>query len=196
MKKLIAMLLAISMVLSLAACGGNEGTKTEAPSEATTEVKTEATTEAKTEATTEEPVSTTEVETEPHKLSKEDLLKEANPLKVDVAEKMFSNPAFSTTQIGKVYTFEGKVYSIGLDYADLEIFADDGKGGSMGYGFESLAFRVYLPVEELINLKVSVSYKFVGKISSVSQTEGVKDPYSGMSMKGSLIEMQDAYLNK
>ncbi|MBQ6197163.1 MAG: hypothetical protein IJK47_07055 [Lachnospiraceae bacterium] len=191
MKKLITLVLAIAMILSLSACGGQT-----TPTEVAIEAKTEATTEAKTEATTEEPVTTTEVEKEPLKLTKEDLLKEAEPLKTDVAEKMFDNPAFSTTQVGKVYTFEGKVYSIGLDYADLEIFADDGKGGSMGYGFESLAFRVYLPVEELVNLKVSISYNFVGKIFSVSETEGVKDPYSGMTMKGSLIEMQDAYLNK
>ncbi|MBQ5953672.1 MAG: hypothetical protein IJL47_06525 [Lachnospiraceae bacterium] len=191
MKKLITLVLAIAMILSLSACGGQT-----TPTEVAIEAKTEATTEAKTEATTEEPVTTTEVEKEPLKLTKEDLLKEAEPLKTDVAEKMFDNPAFSTTQVGKVYTFEGKVYSIGLDYADLEIFADDGKGGSMGYGFESLAFRVYLPVEELVNLKVSISYNFVGKIFSVSETEGVKDPYSGMTMKGSLIEMQEAYLNK
>ena len=191
MKKLITLVLAIAMILSLSACGGQT-----TPTEVAIEAKTEATTEAKTEATSEEPVTTTEVEKEPLKLTKEDLLKEAEPLKTDVAEKMFDNPAFSTTQVGKVYTFEGKVYSIGLDYADLEIFADDGKGGSMGYGFESLAFRVYLPVEELVNLKVSISYNFVGKIFSVSETEGVKDPYSGMTMKGSLIEMQDAYLNK
>ena len=107
---------------------------------------------------------------------------------------MFENPAFSTTVVGNTYTFSGKVYSIGLNYADLEIYADN-NGQLHGYGFEGLAFRVYLPTEELINLEVSKMYRFVGKISSVEETEGVKDPYgSGMSLKGSLVEMQEAYL--
>ena len=49
MKKLIALLLGVCMVLSMAACGGNSTTATTAA--ATTEAATEATTEAATEAT-------------------------------------------------------------------------------------------------------------------------------------------------
>ncbi len=53
MKKLIALLLGVCMVLSMAACGGNSTTATTAAAttEVTTEVTTEATTEAATEAT-------------------------------------------------------------------------------------------------------------------------------------------------
>ena len=59
MKKLFAVLLALSMILSLAACGGEAETQpTEAPTEVTTE-PTEAPTEATTEAT-EAPVEATE----------------------------------------------------------------------------------------------------------------------------------------
>lgn len=53
MKKILAVLLALTMVLSLAACGGPTTPSTKAPTEAPTEAKTEAETEAKTEAPTE-----------------------------------------------------------------------------------------------------------------------------------------------
>ena len=54
MKKMLALLLVISMVLALAACGSNEepAATTEATTAATTEATTTATTEATTEATT------------------------------------------------------------------------------------------------------------------------------------------------
>lgn len=57
MKKLIALLLALSMVFALAACGGTtkEPEATEAATEAVTEAATEASTEAPTEAATEAP---------------------------------------------------------------------------------------------------------------------------------------------
>ena len=67
MKKLIAMLLAMMMVLSLVACGNNEGTKTEAQTQETAEATTAApVTEASTtEApTTEEPTTEAPKDTE------------------------------------------------------------------------------------------------------------------------------------
>ncbi|MBQ3150343.1 MAG: hypothetical protein IJB86_03765 [Clostridia bacterium] len=61
MKKLSAILLAIALLLSFAACGGNETpeTTTEATVETTTEAPVETTTEAPvTEAVTDEPITT------------------------------------------------------------------------------------------------------------------------------------------
>ena len=52
MKKLIALLLALVMVIGLAACGGSATTETKAP--AATEAPTEAPAEAPTEAPAEE----------------------------------------------------------------------------------------------------------------------------------------------
>ena len=146
MKKLSAPIISTVIALSVCACGG--GAK---PAETTTVVET-----------TVAMKETTKAEIEDSKLSKEDLLNEAVILKDDIAKKMFENPAFSTTVVGNTYTFSGKVYSIGLNYADLEIYADN-NGQLHGYGFEGLAFRVYLPTEELINLEVSKMYRFVGK---------------------------------
>ena len=54
MKKFLAILLALSMVLSLAACASTDTKATEAPTEAATEAPTEAATEAPTEEATEE----------------------------------------------------------------------------------------------------------------------------------------------
>lgn len=50
MKKMISMLLALTMVFCLAACGGNNTPATEAPTQASTEAPTEAPTETPTEA--------------------------------------------------------------------------------------------------------------------------------------------------
>ena len=54
MKKFLAILLVLSMVLSLAACASTDNKATEAPTEAATEVVTEEATEATTEEATEE----------------------------------------------------------------------------------------------------------------------------------------------
>ena len=65
MKKILAVLLAVSMLFAFAACGGNdEGTTTTAPAIEETELATEAPAIEETELATEAPVDATEVVTE------------------------------------------------------------------------------------------------------------------------------------
>ncbi|MBQ6197162.1 MAG: hypothetical protein IJK47_07050 [Lachnospiraceae bacterium] len=133
MKKLIAMLLAIMMVLSLVACGNNEGTKTEAQTQETAETTTvapvteapttEAPTESPTEATTERPLSDFELCAE-YAVSKiRDILK---------------NP--SSMVVNHLY---------GVEYEGAYIYAVDysAQNGLGGYGRDT----IYITVKKTAN---------------------------------------------
>lgn len=143
MKKALALLLALVMVLSLAACGGGNDspkspTETTAPEDA--------------------------------KMSKDEMLSAATPLTRDDLDKSINNIAFAKTLIGNTYTFGGEVYSVAEDYAVVTPYIIDEKG-AYGTGANVMVANLYLPLDELVSLENQQRLNFVGQLEDVSTHE-------------------------
>ena len=143
MKKALALLLALVMVLSLAACGGGNDTP-----------------EASTETTTPEDV----------KMSKDEMLSVAIPLTRDDLEKSISNIAFAKTLIGNTYTFGGEVYSVAEDHAVVTFYVTDEKGAYYT-GADMMVADLYLPLDELVSLENQQRLNLVGQLEDVGTHE-------------------------
>ena len=142
MKKIISLLLALVMCLSLCACGGdNNAAETEAPSETTVPEKVV--------------------------LSKEEMEAVATPYTGDDLGKAIDNKAFASSFVGNVYSFEGTVFSIETDHVILEFYIE-GDGSVYTTTSSVLSAKVHLPVEELAELQSRQKIKVVGEVSSVS----------------------------
>lgn len=143
MKKTIALLLALVMVLFLAACGGSKDTP-----------------ESPTETTAPEEV----------KMSKDEMLSVATPLTRDDLDKSISNIAFAKTLIGNTYTFGGEVYSVTEDHAVVTFHITDEKG-AYGTAANVMVANLYLPLDELVSLENQQRLNFVGQLEDVGTYE-------------------------
>ncbi len=145
MKKALALLLALIMCLSLAACGGGNDT----PTQDTTETPT--TTEAPTESV----------------MTKEEMLNNAQPLTRDEIDKSISNIAFAKSLVGNTYTFGGEIWSVEEDYAVITFYIDDTNGAYATVSNVMVA-NLYLPLDDLIALEHKQRFSFVGVLDDVS----------------------------
>ena len=138
MKKALPLLLALVMCLSLCACGGGNDTP------------------ETTEATSPEEV----------KMSKDEMLNIANPLKWEEVSKAGDNIAFAQSLIGNTYTFGGKVVSVAEDHAIVKFYITD-EQGVLGIDTRIIAANLYLPLEELISLENKQKLNLVGQLDDV-----------------------------
>ncbi len=143
MKKIISMLLALALCLSLCACGGGSDTPE--------------TTEAPTKTTAPEEI----------KMSKDEMLNVSTPLTRDEIDKSISNVAFAKSLIGNTYTFGGDVFSVAEDYAVVTFYITD-EQGAYGTAANMMVANLYLPLEELISLENQQRLSFVGQLDDVS----------------------------
>ncbi len=158
MKRAIAILLALLMVLSIAACSGGS------PTTPTPEPTVEATPEPT-------PEPTLEPTPEP-KATKEDLLAEAEYFTRTEMEDAFHNKAKAKTFIGNTYIFKGKVKTIEEDYAWIEFnIEEDGTVYSWGVN-GGIGAHAYFPLEDLVELKPEQILVTVGKVSDVASING------------------------
>lgn len=129
-------------------------------------------------------------------ITKEDLSAVAKRLMNDEVEQAFSNPAFAKTLVGNTYFFEGEVYSIEVDYADVALNSvpDDVTMKRYSYDYWNLSVHVYLPVEELATISCNDTISIVGTVSN-AETKKTADPLTGLDINGTVIIMEDAFLN-
>lgn len=173
MKKVFAIVLLLTMVLSLVACG-NASTPSSGGESAAASDETAAPTEAA--------------------KTKESLLLDAVPLMKDEVERIFDNAAYAASLKGNSYTFEGKVYAIELDYIDVALeYIKDESGKLFAFDYWNLSAHVYLPTEEIINIENNQKVSIVGTITDV---ERKTTPYpGGGTIEGTVIIMKEAFLN-
>ena len=150
MKKALALLLALAMVLSLAACGGGNDspkspTETTAPEDA--------------------------------KMSKDEMLNNSAPLTRDEVSSSLNNIAFAKSLIGNTYTFGGEVYSVAEDHAVVTFYISD-EEGVYATGADMMVADLYLPLDELVSLENQQRLNFVGQLEDVGTHEETI-PYMG-----------------
>ncbi len=151
MKRAFAILLALLMVLSLAACGG--GSTTTPTPEPTPEATPEPTPEPKP--------------------TKEELLEISSAIKKNDLDKAFSNAAYAKSLVGNTYTFDGWVASIEADCVEIRITNKAQKEPS------DYTAKVYLPTEDLIELENTQWISFVGTLGEVGSYEEEHGGYYG-----------------
>ncbi len=165
MKKAITIILALVMVLSLVACGGNQQSSPH-------ENGTESIDNNATDNTT----TTDEVS-----LSKEEMINKSQPLTInEIAEEIYNNKARAKGKYANgTYSIWGTIIEINSDSCDISV-----------YKYPQVFVRVYLPVDELIQLNQNEAIQVVGIITDIfDETEQVYE----YSIPRTIISMQDAF---
>ena len=171
MKKLIVLLLAAVMCLSLVACGGNtSGDNANNDADASMEVTTEASTEEISAESVDDKEIAETTASEEAKMSKDEMLSAAIPLTRDDLDKSISNIAFAKTLIGNIYTFGSEVYSVAEDHAVVTFYISDEEGAYVT-GADMMVADLYLPLDELVSLENQQRLNFVGQLEDVSTHE-------------------------
>ncbi len=156
MKKWLAVLLVFAMCFGLCACGENGATPTDQA-----------------------------VSDSSQKATKEELLSMATGLTDAQLSGAQSNDAMALSLVEKVYKATGEVQSIGTDFCEVAMQAEDSKTY-----FQSLLFRVYLPLEELARLQTGDTISIVGKIDHFGTEEA---SVNGTTYAKKFYEMKDVY---
>ena len=153
MKKLLALILAAALALSLVACGGSGAGDT--PEETV--------------------------------MTKEEMLNEAE-------EKTFAdfpagNKAFAQNCIGDIYKITGWVLNVESDYVRLATSTSDGSGAN---ALSAIYLHVYLPINELAELKINDEITIVGEVTGTSEEESTI--VYGITNNVVCLIMENAYL--
>lgn len=98
-------------------------------------------------------------------MTQEEMLAEATEMTGEMWKKAAENNAYAESLVGNVYSFMGIVSDIEADYAVMSVKHD--------YSFISgfLTLHVYLPSEQLIELKQGLQLSVVGKIEEMKNEE-------------------------
>ena len=121
------------------------------------------------EAEAEKEETTAETEAaKPATLTKDEMLGTAVALTRDEIDKSITNIAFAKSLIGTVYTFGGEIWSVEEDHAVITFYIPDGPNTAYGTASNVMVARLYLPLEELIQLEHQQRFNFVGRLDDVT----------------------------
>ncbi len=166
MKKTISLLMVLALCLSLCACGGsNESADA-----------------------TKEPVETEAPENA--LLSKDELSALAVPYTREDYDKAITNKAYASSFVDNVYSFDGTVFTVMEDHA-IVTFREETDTTIYVTDVSMLCAKVYLPIEELVNLEPNQRVLGIGKVTEV----GANVDVGFETFPGSGIVFENAYLD-